>query len=116
MLELTIPQDLLECLYHFFPVGLPNLPNYAGVNEIRKIVNKKIDEDCNNERSDINELFSDLMLQIPGLKWENISYRQYPNYIINSLLKDELANGINHTCNLQITISLLCNYYTIFFL
>jgi hypothetical protein len=79
-----------------------------------ELVNNKIDFQCNDPESKINGLFKTLETSFDKLTWENISYLHFPSYLIDCLISEEDVIGINHQHKLQVTISLLCEFYTIF--
>lgn len=109
-----LPNEITDRLYHFYPVGLSNLTNYDGLREIDDLVNNKIDVECNDAESSINRLFGTLTSLAPDLAWGNINYLYFPAYLVDCLVREEEITDINHQLKLQITISLLCDFYTLF--
>jgi hypothetical protein len=93
---------------------LNNFINYNGLKEIYSIVNDKRTIECNDPNSLINCLFGKLQANNLDLHWDNINYLSFPSYILSCLIGKEEFKGISHEFKLQITISLISDYYTIF--
>ena len=113
MIELL--PDILKDLYHFYPVGIGNYKSYPGLLEMREIVSNKMDNECNDPESISNRFNISLQKELPDLKVLNMNYYNFPNYVDSIQINNRLENDIEHSFSLEIFISLLTDYYTLFF-
>jgi hypothetical protein len=109
--------SLLKSVYHYYPVGYPYLlKGYPGYLEMTQIVETKINQDCNDPASDPNLLCSEIRSLFPNNSVENRVYENFPNYVYLLKLSEIDNSEVVHTTYLNVTISLLCDFYTIFFI
>ena len=109
--------DLVKAVHKYYPIGL-NEPNdfYAGYQQLKGILAEKINKlmanslpaECLRLEEDTQSLFKNY----PVL---NSYHRQFPNYALDIKLPDKKYPEIQLSYHLKIRISLLTNYYTLFF-
>jgi len=116
LIFMKVLDELLKKVYFFYPIGCWEYrKNYPGYLQIEKIIENKINNEVNNPTSVFNHFINEVNTEIKGLKIENRSYYQFPNYIANISLKEQVNDiGILKE-NMIICISLLADFYTIFF-
>jgi hypothetical protein len=107
---------LLENVYKTYPIGQYNLLHqWPGYKEAVRLVTNKIDRECNDKQSISNVLYERLTAELPGIQIDNQNYYQFPNYVVKLQLENVHQSTVQHTFQLQLTISLLAPYYTLFF-
>jgi hypothetical protein len=112
-----ILNDLIEAIHKYYPItqGVPN-EEYEGYRILQKIIDTKIDgftsgklpDDCYALITQIAECFNNCPVNV---HW----YTNFPSYSISVELANETMDHIKRTSSLNVKISLLTNYYTIFF-
>ncbi len=114
MLELR--KELLKYCYHYYPIGHYQIAHvWDGLQELKKIVENKINDECNDTQSVSNRLCAALKNKLEDTSLENRNYYSCPSYTIVINLGNEISDDIRHISFLQADISLLCNHFTIFY-
>jgi hypothetical protein len=112
--SIEIIVDLLHSVYNYYPVGYPHfIGKYPGYLKMEKIVAGKIDFECNDINSISNRFAEELKEKLPNQSIENQNYLNFPNYSYVLRIFYEDLGSVVHEFNLNLIISLLCDYYTI---
>lgn len=107
--------ELLECIHHYYPIGMPHIRDeFSGFLELKKITANKIDSLVNNKVTEWSHLVAALEKRF-GDKVFDIAYWQFPCYMLRVVLKEEKNDRFEYVQNFIVNISLLCNFYTIYF-
>jgi hypothetical protein len=107
---------LLHAVYRHYPVGYFYLKDkYPGYQEMKEIVAKKMNSECNDPLSISNVFARDLQEQLGKIKVINRNYENFPNYVFDVRISSKHLIKLAHSCYLTVCISLLCDYYTLFF-
>jgi hypothetical protein len=113
---IKLKNELITRVHHFYPVGVEDFSSvYNGQKELLQIVENKIDKEVNTTDSEFNVFCEKLQDSLPDLKVENRIYYQFPNYVACVNLPPSEYKDIIHRANFVICISLLANYYTLYF-
>ncbi len=108
--------DLLQDLYRYYPIGIPNFKEYAGYKEIKNIIDNKFLNECNNPESLSNQFAKEIQIRLPEQNIQNSNNLYFPNYLVFCPILLKEYSHIRHNCYLEICISLLCKYYTLIFI
>jgi hypothetical protein len=109
--------ELIGCVHKFYPSDFQNQPTDIYVNptldgivkeKINQIINKKLPKPCYSLMTEVKKLFKDKIV-IKGLE------RQFPSYGMTIMLNETTQNNIRSQTCITLKISLLTNYYTVFF-
>lgn len=114
-MSLDILFDLLAKIHFYYPVGLPYAyKGYPGYKSIEKIVSDKIDQsDLLTERL-WTELVKKLKNSFSAYKVNDLRYLQFPSYVLEIELENQLSESFKRNISLILSISLLSKYYTVF--
>lgn len=108
--------ELMSRLYYYYPIGISFLyQEYQGYHEIQSILINKLEKEIPNYHSCSYSLENLLNKQIPNLKISNLNYLQFPSYVFNIYISSFENQLIKSEVSLVINISLLVDYFTIFF-
>jgi hypothetical protein len=108
--------DLLHAVYNHYPVGYPHyIDRYPGYLKMREIVGKKLGVECNDINSISNKFAEAIRSSLPRYDIENKNYLNFPNYSFVLPISNEDLGTVIHKFDLNLVISLLCDYYTIVF-
>ena len=108
--------DLVKNVHYFYPTGNFNLKNnWPGYKVLKEKVDQKINNECNDSNSVSNRFSTSLTNRLTNYAIVNYNHFHFPNYVTIVRIGDNDYQHINHVYYLQITVSLLCDYYTIFF-
>ena len=107
--------DLLKSVYRYYPVGLPNFQSsFEGRAKAMDILEKKIIAVQDGTPNDWTRLISVLTEKKIG-EVRDAAYIQFPSYTATIILKQASTEWIEFTQYLHVTVSLLTNYYTVYF-
>ncbi|MGF6924645.1 hypothetical protein QFZ48_000145 [Chitinophaga sp. W2I13] len=109
--------DLLRYIHQYYPIGLPEY-----YNQPRRMMER--DHILANKISDLTEgketAWSIFVRELKQHNWEllDMAYIQFPSYVVRIKLKtpDFSTPEIFHSRELVVVVSLLCPYYTIYYL
>lgn len=108
--------DLLKKAHYYYPIGMPHIFNeYNGYYKLKEILKAKIDNISAQKNTKWSILVEDVKKHFPTYKVFDYGYLQFPNYILVIELCIHENNRIVITKSIILNISLLVNYYTIFF-
>jgi hypothetical protein len=114
---LEVINYFLEKVYYHYPVGFTHFYNtYRGYLVMEEIVMNKINLECNDPTSLSNVLVNKIRNDFPDLRVENKNFFNFPSYVITLELSSVLNGAIKHITALEICISLICDYYTMYFI
>jgi len=108
---------LVKAVHHYYPVGfyMSNV-QYEGFQELQEILLSKHNNVSRNSMpDDIKKLGEKLKSHFSHLPVHFEDYKQFPSYSIVIELGHHHHDGVQHLLRLVIKISLLVNYYTIYF-
>lgn len=109
--------SLIHAVHRFYPVGF-NLTNdqYDGYNAVKEIVAEKI-EKLKADTFPINlKLFNQkIKNHFSNLRVQFEYHKQFPSYSIVLFISERDYEGLQHILRVAIKISLLINYYTVYF-
>jgi len=112
--SIGIINDLLHAVYSHYPVGYPHFTQkYPGYLKMGEILADKINLECNDINSVSNKFAADLQSLLPEYRIDNRNYLQFPNYLYVLPIASEDLGTVVHEFELNIVISLLCDYYTV---
>ncbi len=109
--------EFISCVHRFYPSDFQNQSGEKYSNPIiDKIVEEKVNQliygnlpnSCYTLMAEVRELFKDKII-IKGLE------RQFPSYGMTIMLNESTQNNIRSQTTITLKISLLTNYYTVFF-
>jgi hypothetical protein len=109
--------DLINSVHKFYPSDFQNQNTEKYSNPIldkiveekaNQIIEGRLPEACYSLMTATQELFKDKTI-IKGLE------RQFPSYGMTIMLNDQTSNNICSQTSITLKISLLTNYYTVFF-
>ena len=107
--------ELLNRIHYYYPIGQEQLgTNHPGYIDYNKILTSKINNIIEDKKSNWDEL-TKLIMGIYKDGFFDMNYLQFPSHIGKIALKNELHQEYDYQQTLVINISLLCNFYTIFF-
>jgi hypothetical protein len=107
--------EIMKCLDGYYLFGLPNLQRqYKGEAEMSKIVSKKIVNIQAGKGNNWTDLMGTIKEKVAGELFDR-AYYQFPSYDATIELEKGTKGAIELTTNLNIGISLLGNYYTVYF-
>jgi hypothetical protein len=109
--------SLVEKVHFYYPIGIPQIYKiYPGYKMMQKICHDKILGVQNSSPTPWTKALEKISnLSLEGTL-HNLSYLQFPNYSASIEVKKELTQGIEITRSIELSVSLLAKYYTIFFL
>jgi len=107
--------EFLKIVHDHYPVGFGNLNRQYGYQEILKKVESKIDLECNDPESISNKFCDTLQKAFIDNRILNRNYFQFPNYIAIIELSETNVDNVLHSFYFEICLSLLCNYFTFYF-
>lgn len=107
--------ELLGYIHKYYSIGIPGLYNYPGQSALRSILEKKINSlDC-EEQTPWFALIESLREIFEGYDLQDCGFLQFPNYLCCIVMDDQRSENVNMKTRLVFALSLLCDYYTIFF-
>jgi len=107
--------ELLAAVYKYYAVGFAANKHYYGYVAMDKIVSHKFGQECNDPQSISNVFGRELKEKWPGLEIINLNHLCFPNYRFVLDLGKTLNNQFEQRTRLEICVSLLCDYYTLYF-
>lgn len=111
----SVINELLTSVYLHYPVGYLEYRNfYGGYIKMEKIVSDKFNYECNDSKSTSNIFGAVLGQQWPEMKIENRNHLNFPNYNFKIHLPEFLNQDLSVNRSIEICISLICNYYTVY--
>jgi len=108
---------LVKAVHHYYPVGfaMTNI-QYEGFQELQAILLVKHNNVSKNSMpDDIKKLGENLRNHFGHLPVHFEYYKQFPSYSIVIELFHHYHDGVQHILRLVIKVSLLINFYTIYF-
>ncbi len=109
-------QFLLKAIHSFYPVGINSLMGkYEGFSVFRRILDRKINEIAEGHTSSWTMLKDEIKCIFPHQSIIEQSYNQFPSYQLYIRIFERDEKGIRFERRLCLNISLLCQYYTLFF-
>lgn len=109
--------ELISCVHKFYPSDFQNQSTERYSNplldkiveeKINQVVDRKLPKSCYKLMTNVRKLFKDKTV-IKGLE------RQFPSYGMTIMLNETTQNNIRSQTTITLKISLLTNYYTVFF-
>jgi hypothetical protein len=108
--------DLLLKVQLYYPIGIPQIyQEYPGYNLFKEKVALKIDDLDNNIKTPWSDFFTQVEKKFQQYQTFDESYHQFPSYITTIQLEKSKDSEREITKELVINVSLLTDYYTIFF-
>jgi hypothetical protein len=109
--------NLVEKVHFYYPIGIPQIYKvYPGYKAIEEICHNKILDVQTSKRTPWTKAIEQIdNLSLEG-KLYDLNYLQFPNYSASIEVKKELTEGIEITRSIELNVSLLAKYYTVFFL
>lgn len=111
----TIIPELLEYIHKYYSIGIPGLYNYPGQSALRSILENKINSLDSQEQTPWSALVTSLRELFQGDELQDLDYLQFPNYLCYIHVGSQEAGNVIVKTKLVLALSLLCDYYTIFF-
>lgn len=113
--EKSLRFELLGLVSKYYPVGLPlSGSSYDGTKLLHKAIGDKIKELSDNGRVEPwSELIDKLFSHFEKENVRDMAYLQYPTLAVSIILKNE-QDELFRTRSIELNISLLGPYYTIF--
>lgn len=109
--------DLLKHIHRYYPVGLPEY-----YNQPRRMIERDqiVADKINGLIEEKETAWSLFVIELKKHEWElfDMAYIQFPSYVVHIKLKspDFSTPEILHERELVVVVSLLCPYYTIYYL
>ena len=110
-----IVNELLNAVYRHYAVGYAANKHYFGYKEMEKIVSHKRSQECNDPQSISNVFYRELKEKLPELGISNLNHLCFPNYRFVIGLGITQNNQFEQRTGFEICVSLLCDYYTLYF-
>lgn len=109
--------NLIQATHKYFPIGFSTLKeNYPGYSILLNIIEAKINSLTEGKPPEIiKNLIIDIDKEIVTLGIEDMLHKQFPNYALSIVLYKNDSNEIHTTIRLNIRISLIANYFTLYF-
>lgn len=109
--------NLIQSVKKYYPIELSLSNNdYEGYSALIKIVENKIEQIINNDLpSYFYKFVGDINVYFKGFKIIDECHKQFPNYSFSIKLSDKTSNYIHSNSILVIKLSLLANYFTVFY-
>lgn len=108
--------ELLKNTQKYYPIGMPFLyEEYDGYKMFKEKLEKKVNQILAKENTSWVRLVENVRQKFSLKPIFDYSYLQFPSYIMNLELKKNDSKEIEYTKSLVLNISLLVNYYTLFF-
>ncbi len=105
----------LKQVYNYYPVGFCHFrKTYPGFAEIGKIVGHKFDVECNDAGATCNVFVEQLKRELPAYIVSNQNHLHFPNYSATVLVSSVDNDILLQETFIEVYISLLCDYYTVF--
>jgi hypothetical protein len=116
-MTLEIVSNLVEKVHFYYPIGIPQIYKvYPGYKMMEKICHDKILGVQTSKQTPWTKAVEQIdNLSLDGTLYD-LNYLQFPNYSASVGAKKELTQGIEITKSIELNVSLLTKYYTIFFL
>jgi len=111
----TIISELLEYIHKYYSIGIPGLLNYQGQSALESILEKKINSLDSEEQTPWFALIKSLREVFEGYELQDCGFLQFPNYVCYIVMDNQRSENVNMKTRLVCALSLLCDYYTIFF-
>lgn len=109
-----ITNTLLTKIHNYYPIGRPEMyQQYAGFQELKNIMTQKIAEMENNE-SKWNQFIKTVRNKFPLCRVEDLYY-PFPSFCLNIHIGEKTFETIKTQTSVQVVVSLLADYYTIYF-
>lgn len=106
---------LLERIHYYYPIGYKLInKDYVGYIQYQEILSKKINDIIANKQTNWTS-FIELMKNNWEEKVLDMNYYQFPSHIVKLKLKHEICESVERQLSVIANVSLLCNYYTVFF-
>lgn len=106
---------LLEIIHSYYPIGSEQLEhNYSGYPRYKKILTNKINDIIEAKETKWVS-FVNSMKPVYEADFFDMNYHQFPSHIARVNIINESNSKFDFQQTLVINISLLCNYYTVFF-
>lgn len=108
--------ELLKAVQKFYSIGLPyDNYRYGGYEKLRRILEDKIIGLKNFKVTPWTHLMRDVEYEIEQAQILDLAGEQFPNFISRIELGNEEFRGLVQSKALYINISLLIDYYTVFY-
>ncbi|WP_293305060.1 hypothetical protein [Pedobacter sp. UBA5917] len=109
--------DLVKAVYQYYPIGTGDVNEaFPGYGRLTAIVKDKIEKLISNTLSEAcSKLNSDILNSFRNLTVLNSYHHQFPNYAMDIRFPKIEYPEVDLNYKLSLRISLLTNYYTIFF-
>lgn len=105
----------LQKIYNYYPVGFCHFRKaYPGYAEMEKIVQHKFEVECNDPNAVCNVFVDRLKNELSPFAIRNQNYQPFPNYSASILVSDVNNDSFRQETFIEVYISLLCDYYTVF--
>lgn len=116
MEDANLLESLLKCIHTYYPIGIGLLnKNYSGYDKYHEILARKIDSIIKKQ----SDTWSDCVRAVDSVfnsQVRDLSYFQFPSYQLKVHIQDPSEAGPSTEISLIVTISLLCKYFTFFFI
>jgi hypothetical protein len=107
---------LLQSVHSYYPIGMPAVfAEYPGYKKLEEIVEKKIDEVSNNIKTPWYFLIEDIKTKFVKYSLFDEGFHQFPSYYAKIEIERSKDGGKEFSRTVIINISLLTDYYTIYF-
>lgn len=111
-----LKQRLLEDINTYYPVGIYGNDVFAGYQELKAILTKKINTHLDGQiATPWKSLVAEWKHQASVEVAMDLGHNQFPSYELAGIISDEEVNGIRERKGITLCISLLTDHYTIYF-
>lgn len=108
-------ENLLKKVHYYYPIGMPGISeNYKGYQEIRTIIEQKMDDLTVDKKPIHKEWMDDIKKKHSLYDISDFSFWQFPSYYISIALENNQLNGIEISKRAIVVVSLLANYFTVY--
>ena len=112
----SIVFELLEHIHKYYPIGLPQIAHeHKGYADIKNRIAVKVNEIIENKKTRWTTLIEDIKKAYPYLQVSDFGHLQFPNYLVSIEVEKNETKQITYTKSLVLCISLLVDYYTVYF-
>ena len=113
----TYIPELLQSVYRYYPIGFKiEKNNYPGQVILNTIIDKKLEQLRNGEKTQWSMLIDDIQRKTDlNKRLGDDAFYQEPSYQFHINLDETKTNAFNFSRRLFVTVSLLCPIYTMYY-